>query len=65
MTSWFGWALRRARASTGLLLTLLALVTATTAILAGAVGYSGAAATTAARQAITGAPPGEAGIRVQ
>ncbi len=65
MTSWLGWALRRARASTGLLLTLLALVTATTAILAGAVGYSGAAATTAARQAITGAPPGEAGIRVQ
>ncbi|AXH97018.1 ABC transporter permease [Ornithinimicrobium avium] len=65
MTSWLGWVLRRARASTGLLLTLLALVTATTAILAGAVGYSGAAATTAARQAITGAPPGEAGIRVQ
>lgn len=65
MTSWLGWALHRARASTGLLLTLLTLVTATTAILAGAVGYSGAAATTAARQAITGAPPGEAGIRVQ
>lgn len=65
MTSWWGWALRRARASTGLLLTLLALVTATTAILAGAVGYSGAAATTAARQAITGAAPAEAGIRVQ
>ena len=36
MTSWLGWVLRRARASTGLLLTLLALVTATTAILAGA-----------------------------
>ncbi|WP_156875716.1 FtsX-like permease family protein [Ornithinimicrobium pekingense] len=65
MTSWWGWALRRARASTGLLLTLLALVTATTAILAGAVGYSGAAATTAAREALTGAVPGEAGIRVQ
>lgn len=65
MTSWWGWALRRARASTGLLLTLLALVTATTAILAGAVGYSGAAATTAAREAITGAVPQEAGIRVQ
>lgn len=65
MTTWVGWALRRARASTGLLLTLLALVTVTTAILAGAVGYSGAAATTAARQALTGAVPEEAGIRVQ
>ncbi len=65
MTSWWGWALRRARASTGLLLTLLALVTATTAILAGAVGYSGAAATTAAREALTGAVPQEAGIQVQ
>ena len=49
--------LRRARASTGLLLTLLALVTMTTAILAGAVGYSSAAATTAARSALTDAPP--------
>lgn len=65
MTSWWGWARRRARASTGLLLTLLALVTATTAILAGAVGYSGAAATTAAREALAGAVPDEAGIRVQ
>src|SRR5690606_29187075 len=65
MMTWWGWALRRARASTGLLLTLLALVTATTAILAGAVGYSGAAATTAAREALAGAVPGEAGIRVQ
>ncbi|MFC6420253.1 FtsX-like permease family protein [Ornithinimicrobium tianjinense] len=65
MTSWWGWARRRARASTGLLLTLLALVTATTAILAGTVGYSGAAATTAAREALTGGPPSEAGIRVQ
>lgn len=65
MTTWWGWALRRARAATGLLLTLLALVTATTAILAGAVGYSGAAATTAAREALTGATPAEAGIRVQ
>ncbi|MGD8149933.1 FtsX-like permease family protein [Ornithinimicrobium sp. Y1694] len=65
MTTWLGWALRRAQASTGLLLTLLALVTATTAILAGAVGYSDAAATTAARQAITGAVPNEAGIRIQ
>ena len=65
MTSWWGWALRRARASTGLLLTLLALVTATTAILAGAVGYSGAAATTAARASLTSTVPSEAGIRVQ
>lgn len=65
MSTWWGWAIRRARASTGLLLTLLALVTATTAILAGAVGYSGAAATTAAREALAGAVPGEAGIRVQ
>ena len=38
MTTWWGWAIRRARASTGLLLTLLVLVTATTAILAGTVG---------------------------
>ncbi|WP_122263503.1 FtsX-like permease family protein [Ornithinimicrobium cerasi] len=65
MTTWWGWALRRARASTGLLLTLLALVTVTTAILAGAVGYSSAAATTAARSALTDAPPDQAGIRVQ
>ena len=65
MTTWWGWALRRARASTGLLLTLLVLVTATTAILAGTVGYSGAAATTAARASLTGAVPQEAGIRVQ
>ncbi|MDO5739870.1 MAG: ABC transporter permease [Ornithinimicrobium sp.] len=65
MTTWAGWAVHRARASTGLLLTLLALVTVTTAILAGAVGYSGAAATTAARQALTGVAPEEAGIRVQ
>lgn len=65
MTTWSGWALRRARASTGLLLTLLVLVTATTAILAGTVGYSGAAATTAARASLTGAVPQEAGIRVQ
>ena len=65
MTTWWGWAIRRARASTGLLLTLLVLVTATTAILAGTVGYSGAAATTAARASLTGAVPEEAGIRVQ
>ncbi len=65
MTTWWGWAIRRARASTGLLLTLLVLVTATTAILAGTVGYSGAAATTAARASLTGAVPQEAGIRVQ
>ncbi|MFK5633533.1 FtsX-like permease family protein [Ornithinimicrobium sp. LYQ103] len=65
MTTWWGWALRRARASTGLLLTLLVLVTATTAILAGAVGYSGAASTTAARLALTGTVASEAGIWVQ
>ncbi|WP_342447119.1 hypothetical protein [Ornithinimicrobium sp. CNJ-824] len=65
MTTWWGWAIRRTRASTGLLLTLLVLVTATTAILAGTVGYSGAAATTAARASLTGAVPQEAGIRVQ
>ncbi len=57
---------RRARAGVGLLLTILSLVTATTAIIAGTVGYSRAAATVAARQALTGADdPTEAGLRVQ
>ncbi len=58
--------LHRARAGVGLLLTILALVTTTTAIIAGTVGYSQAAATVAARQALTGADdPTEAGLRVQ
>lgn len=58
--------LRRSRAGVGLLVTILALVTATTAIIAGTVGYSRAAATVAARQALTGADdPTEAGLRVQ
>lgn len=57
---------RRALAGAGLLLTILALVTATTAIIAGTVGYSRAAATVAARQALTGADdPTQAGLRVQ
>ena len=65
MTSWVGFALARARASWGLLLTLLVLVTVTTAIIAGTVGYSQAAATTAARGALTSGEPTEAGVQVQ
>lgn len=56
---------RRARAGLGLLLTILALTTATTAIIAGTLGYSQAAATTAARQSLADAPPTEAGLLVQ
>lgn len=63
--TWLGWALRRARASTGLLLTLLALVTVTTGIISGTIGYSQAAATTAARGALTSGEPTEAGVQVQ
>lgn len=65
MTSWFGFALARARAASGLLLTLLALVTITTAIIAGTVGYSQAAATTAARGALSSGEPTETGVQVQ
>lgn len=65
MTSWVGFALARARASWGLLLTLLVLVTVTTAIIAGTVGYSQAAATTAARGALTSGEPTETGVQVQ
>lgn len=57
--------LRRARAGLGLLSTILLLAAATTAIIAGTLGYSAAAATVAARQALTDAVPTEAGIRVQ
>ena len=65
MTSWSGFARARARSSWGLLLTLLALVTVTTAIIAGTVGYSAAAASTAARQALTQGLPTETGVQVQ
>lgn len=65
MTSWSGFAVSRARASWGLLLTLLALVTVTTGIIAGTVGYSQAAATTAARGALTQGEPTEAGVQVE
>ncbi len=64
MGTW-GLIVRRARAGLGLLVTILALTAATTAIIAGTLGYSQAAATTAARQALTGAVPTEAGLRVQ
>lgn len=56
---------KRARAGIGLLLTILVLAAGTTAIIAGTLGYSEASATTAARQALSGADPTEAGIRVQ
>ncbi|WP_134772157.1 FtsX-like permease family protein [Ornithinimicrobium flavum] len=65
MTSWAGIVAARARASQGLLLTLLCLVAVTTAIIAGTVGYSQAAATTAARGAQTQGEPTEAGVQVQ
>lgn len=65
MTSWSGFALARARAAAGLLLTLLALVAVTTGIIAGTVGYSQAAATTAARGALSSGEPTETGVQVQ
>lgn len=65
MTSWSGFALARGRASLGLLVTLLALVAVTTAIIAGTTGYSRAAATTAARGALTQGEPTQSGVQVQ
>ncbi|WP_022923255.1 FtsX-like permease family protein [Serinicoccus marinus] len=62
---WASFATARARASSGLLLTLLALVVVTTAIIAGTVGYSAAAASTAARAALTQGEPTETGVQVQ
>lgn len=56
---------KRARAGLGLLLTILVLAAGTTAIIAGTLGYSEAAATTAARHALGDAAPTEAGIRAQ
>ena len=61
----FALVLKRARAGLGLLLTILVLAAGTTAIIAGTLGYSEAAATTAARHALSDAAPSEAGIRVQ
>lgn len=60
-----GLIVRRARAGLGLLVTILLLAATTTAIIAGTLGYSQAAATTAARQALDDAVPTEAGLRVQ
>lgn len=65
MTSWSGFGAARARSSWGLLVTLLALVTVTSAIIAGTVGYSQAAASTAARAALTQGEPTETGVQVQ
>lgn len=65
MTSWSGFARARARASWGLLLTLLVLVMVTTAIIAGTLGYSQAAASTSAQQALTQGEPTESGVQVQ
>ncbi|WP_151523941.1 ABC transporter permease [Serinicoccus kebangsaanensis] len=65
MTSWQEFAAARARASWGLLLTLLALVTVTTSIIAGTVGYSAAAASSAARAALSQGEPTESGVQVQ
>ncbi|WP_299519561.1 ABC transporter permease [uncultured Serinicoccus sp.] len=63
--TWASFARARARSSRGLLLTLLALVTVTTAIIEGTVGYSAAAASTAARGALTEGEPTETGVQVQ
>ena len=63
--TWASFARARARSSRGLLLTLLALVTVTTAIIAGTVGYSAAAASTAARGALTEGEPTQTGVQVQ
>lgn len=60
-----GLVVKRARNGIGLLLTILLLAAGTTAIIAGTLGYSGAAATTAARAALDDADPTEGGIRVQ
>lgn len=60
-----GLVVMRARHGIGLLLTILLLAAGTTAIIAGTLGYSGAASTTAARAALEDAEPTEAGIRVQ
>lgn len=65
MTTWPGWAARRARSSAVLMATLFALVAVTTGILAFALGNSGALATSAARAAIASADPSEAGVRAQ
>lgn len=65
MTSWSGFTRARARDSWGLLATLLALVAVTTAIITGTVGYSQAAAITAARGALTQGEPTESGVQVQ
>ncbi len=54
MGSWVHIALRRAGASLGLFLTLITLVAATTAVIAGTVGYTGSAATTSAQAAVGG-----------
>ncbi|NLE96804.1 MAG: ABC transporter permease [Propionibacterium sp.] len=53
MFSWVGFAASRAKAAGGLFLTLLALVAATTGIIAGTVGYTSAAATSSAREAVS------------
>ncbi|KUG51943.1 hypothetical protein AVL62_08415 [Serinicoccus chungangensis] len=63
--TWASFARARARSSRGLLLTLLALVTVTTAIIAGTVGYSAAAASTAARGALTEGESTQTGVQVQ
>lgn len=60
-----GLVLRRARAGAALLLTIVALATVATAIIAGTLGYSQAAATTAAREALTGSDPRESAVRAQ
>ncbi|MDO5676077.1 MAG: FtsX-like permease family protein [Propionibacteriaceae bacterium] len=65
MTTWWGWAARRARASRLLLATLLALVTITSGILAFVVGHAGSLATEAARTALTTAEPGAGAVQAQ
>ncbi|GAA4891912.1 hypothetical protein GCM10025789_06140 [Tessaracoccus lubricantis] len=57
--------MRRARASLALVLTLLALVTVTTAILAFVVGHAGVLSTDAARAALSTAEPGAGAVQAQ
>ncbi|MCC2592785.1 ABC transporter permease [Tessaracoccus sp. OS52] len=62
MTTWSRWLTRRARASGVLILTQLVLVVVTTALVAGAMGWSDATATTAARSALAAGSDSEATV---
>lgn len=65
MMNWRRLMWQRSRSALGLVLTLVALVCATTAVLAGTVGYTGAAAATAARAAVAASDSPGITIRTQ